>query len=77
MTYGYSLGLGRKANWGLEFLLGVGYGQYSHNTAAYNGSGWEYVDHHDEHHFGLTRAGINLTYRFSTRKVRPEFYENN
>ena len=76
LTYGYSLGLGRKAHWGLEFLLGVGYGKYSHNLAAFNGAGWEYVEHQDQHHFGITRAGINLTYRFSTRKVKPEYYEN-
>ncbi|MBE6236863.1 MAG: DUF3575 domain-containing protein [Bacteroidales bacterium] len=76
-TYGYSLGLGHKANWGIEFLLGVGYAHYAHNTAAYNGTMWEFVEHQDKHHFGITRAGINLTYRFSLRRVKPEFYENN
>ncbi len=76
LTYGYSLGFGRKGNWGLEFLVGVGYANYQQNTAAYNEGVWELVEHQNRHHFGITRAGINLTYRFSLRKVAPEYYEN-
>lgn len=68
ITYGYSLGLGKSTNWGIEFLVGIGYAQYKHNTAAWNGNRWELVEHHSENHFGVTRAGINLTYRFNVRK---------
>jgi hypothetical protein len=75
MVYGYSLGLGRKAHWGLEFYVGIGYAKYRQNTAAYNGNIWEYIEHQNKNHFGLTKAGINLAYRFSTRKVKPEYYE--
>ncbi len=77
MTYGYSLGFGRKGHWGLEFLVGIGYANYRQNIAAQNNGVWEFVEHQDNHHFGITRAGVNLTYRFSLRKVKPEYYENN
>jgi len=77
MTYGYSLGFGKKGHWGLEFLIGVGYANYKQNTAAYNNGIWELVEHQDKHHFGITKAGVNLTYRFSLRKVKPEYYDNN
>ncbi len=75
LTYGYSLGFGKKGHWGLEFLIGVGYANYKQNIAALNGEVWEFVEHQDKHHFGITRAGVNLTYRFSLRKVNPEYYE--
>lgn len=77
MTYGYSLGFGRKGHWGLEFLVGVGYANYKQNVAAYNNGIWELVEHQDKHHLGITKAGVNLTYRFSVRKVKPEYYDNN
>lgn len=72
LTYGYALGLGPGKNWGLEFVLGVGYGRYTQNTAALSGETWMLVEHQSRHHFGVTRAGINLTYRFNTRKLKTE-----
>lgn len=69
VTGGYSLGLGRKANWGLEFVVGVGYGNYKQNVAEKVQDSWRLVEHQNKPHFGITRAGINLTYRFSVRKV--------
>lgn len=77
MTYGYSLGFGKKGHWGLEFLVGIGYANYKQNIAAYNNGIWELVEHQDKHHFGITRAGVNLTYRFSVRNVKPDYYDNN
>ncbi len=77
LTYGYSLGIGKKGHWGLEFLLGVGYANYKQNIAAYSNGGWRPVEHQDKNHFGITRAGINFTYRFSVRKVKPSYYDNN
>jgi len=76
-TYGYSFALDRKAHWGLELVLGVGYGEYAQNLGVYNEErkGWDFSKHQDETHIGITRAGINLTYRFSTRRVKPEYYE--
>lgn len=76
VTYGYSLGLGRKAHWGLEFVIGIGYANYSQNIALYANEIWEFVEHQDKHHFGITKIGVNLTYRFSLRKVNPDYYEN-
>ncbi len=76
-TYGYSLGFGRKGHWGVEFLLGIGYANYRQNIATFNNGIWELVEHQDKHHFGITRAGVNLTYRFSLRKVKPSYYDNN
>ncbi len=76
-TYGYSVGFGRKGHWGLEFLIGIGYAKYKQNIAQFQDNIWQLVEHQDNHHFGITRAGINLTYRFSTRKVNPSYYDNN
>lgn len=77
LTYGYSFALDRKARWGLEFVLGVGYGNYSQNIGAWNEADgkWYIHEHQNNTHTGITRAGINLTYRFSTRRVKPEYYE--
>lgn len=76
LTYGYSFALDRKARWGLEFVLGVGYGNYNQNVAAWSDSDkkWYLFEHQNNTHTGITRAGINLTYRFSTRRVNPEYY---
>lgn len=77
LTYGYSFALDRKAHWGVEILLGLGYGNYSHNRGLWNEAekNWTIYDHQDNTHIGITRAGINLTYRFSVRRVKPEYYE--
>lgn len=72
LTYGYSLGLGPRKNWGIEFVLGVGYGRYTQNTAKLSDGAWMLVEHQSRHHFGVTRAGINLAYRFNTRRLKTE-----
>lgn len=77
MTYGYALGFGSKNQWGLEFLVGIGYANYKQNIAAYNNGIWALVEHQNKHHFGITRVGVNLTYRFSLRKVNPDYYNDN
>lgn len=78
LTYGYSLGLGRRDNWGIEFVLGVGYGHYMQNRGSLNPESgtWIIYDFQDKHHFGITHVGINLTYRFSLRRVDPDYYNN-
>lgn len=77
LTYGYSLALDRKAHWGLEFQVGLGYGKYNQNIGAWNEADkkWYIHEHQNGTHVGITRAGINLTYRFSARRVNPEYYE--
>lgn len=76
VTYGYAFALDRKAHWGLELVLGVGYGEYAQNLGVWNAtrSVWDFHEHQNNTHIGITRAGINLTYRFSTRRVKPEYY---
>ena len=76
LTYGYSFALDRKANWGVELLLGLGYGNYSQNRGLWSetDSKWLIYDSKNNTHIGITRAAINLTYRFSVRKVKPEYY---
>lgn len=72
ITYGYVVGFGPRKNWGAEFVIGLGYGRYMQNTAALSGDTWILVEHQSKHHFGITRAGINLTYRFNVRRVKTE-----
>lgn len=77
LTYGYAFALDKKAHWGLELVLGVGYGEYAQNLGIYNETknSWDFHKHQNDAHIGITRAGINLTYRFSVRRVKPEYYE--
>lgn len=77
-TYGYSMPLDRKDRWGLELLLGLGYGKYAQNVGEWNEADrmWNFTEHQDNTHIGITRASINLTYRFSVRKVKPEYYNS-
>lgn len=79
LTYGYSFALDRKAHWGLELVLGIGYGTYRQNLGRLNeeDNTWYIHEHQDNTHIGITRAGVNLTYRFSVRRVNPEYYNNN
>ena len=73
LTYGYSCALDRKAHWGLEFVLGVGYGNYNQNIGVWNDTDghWYIHEHQNNTYVGITRAGLNLTYRFSTRRFKP------
>ena len=61
LTYGYSLSLTERL--GLEFTAGVGYSRISydvfynvHNGISYNSD--------VKHYWGITKAGINLVYKF-------------
>lgn len=73
LTYGYLLSLDKKDKWGLEFVLGLGYGKYRQNIGAWSAedSKWYINEYQNNTHVGITRAGLNLTYRFSTRRVKP------
>lgn len=69
VSAGYSLGLGKKKAWGIEFETGVGYIHYNQNVGRFNevSQKWEISDFQSKQHFGFTHACINLTYRFSTK----------
>lgn len=73
-TFGYSLPLDRKNHWALEFVAGLGYGNYKQNIFKTAESG-ELVlsDSQHKHYVGLTRVGINLAYRFSFRRYHSQF----
>jgi hypothetical protein len=69
MTYGYSLGFGKRDHWGLEFVAGAGYLHSVQDIWEKNGHDeWQLKQHKHMTGFGLTKFGINLTYRFSLRR---------
>ena len=61
--------MGKKSHWGLEFVVGVGYGRYYQNIGVIGSDGQfmadEKVGPQLKEHFGLTKLAINLVYRFS------------
>jgi len=77
LTYGYLLGFGKNDRWGLEFYAGAGYGTYHQKVGQWNevDQEWQLVDNHLKRHFGLTRFGINLTYRFDIKKLNVYYDE--
>lgn len=77
LTYGYLLGFGKNDRWGLEFYAGAGYGHYTQKVGQWNevDQEWQRVEIQEKRHFGLTRFGINLTYRFDIRKLNVYYDE--
>ena len=69
LTYGYSLSLDKKNRLALEFLLGMGYGNYKQNIGQQSAidNKWYINRFENNTHIGVTRAAINLTYKFSLR----------
>ena len=70
-TYGAVACLDRKAHWGLEFVIGVGYGRYLQNVGLFATDG-EFMPDVEagpqfKEHFGITKLAVNLVYRFSLR----------
>lgn len=73
VTYGYSLGFGRSKAWGVEFVIGAGYMALKQNVAELDPLGqWQLKEHQNINGFGITKLGVNLTYRFSLRRWEPE-----
>lgn len=75
LTLGYLQPLDRKNRWALEFVAGLGYGQYSQvafklndDKTALSPDGITYAP--TKGYAGITRVGINLRYRFSVRPYR-------
>ncbi len=71
LTYGYLQPLDRKGHWNLEFYMGVGYASYQQKCIYTTESGRPYYRHEKNGYFGITKVGINLTYSFSLRRVKP------
>lgn len=67
-TYGACARMGKKSHWGLEFVIGVGYGRYYQNVGTMEAGKFvvnEAVGPQFSEHFGLTKLAVNLVYRFS------------
>ncbi len=78
VLYGYSMALDRKANWGLEFFVGLGYGKSVQNVGKWGDTpkpAWYFTGNESRTHIGVTQVGVNLVYRFSLRRFSPEYYE--
>lgn len=75
LTYGYSQPLDKKGHWNMEFFMGLGYSSYQQKCFVTNAEGK--IDYHHEKNtdFGITKVGINLTYRFSLRRVKSAYYD--
>lgn len=70
LTYGYSLPLDKKERLALEFFVGVGYSHYQQKCIYPKSSGSTSFSHEVKDRVGVTKAGVNLAYRFSLRPVR-------
>ena len=71
ISYGYALNFGAEKRWGLEFNLGVGYFNYKYDTFANRDNGPLLKTSGTVHQWGITRVGINLTYKWwRTKKQR-------
>ena len=61
--------MGKRSHWGLEFVVGIGYGRYYQNIGNVGIDGQfthsENVGPQLKEHFGLTKLAVNLVYRFS------------
>lgn len=61
--YGYSTTFGKGKRWGLEFNIGVGFAEYEYNIYRNEPNG-PLIGKGDGMYWGVTRAGITLSYRF-------------
>ena len=64
VSYGYAMTLGKSAHWGLEFTLGAGFAQY-HYDAYRNASNGPKFRSGSDCYWGITRAGVTLSYRWT------------
>lgn len=70
LTYGYSHPLDRKGHWNLEYYVGLGYSSYQQKRIYPAEDGKTYFKHEVNTDIGITKVGINLSYRFSLRRYR-------
>lgn len=64
ISYGYALNFGKNKKWGLEFNIGAGYMNYKFDTFKNEYNGRLLKTSPTRHYFGITRVGINLTYKW-------------
>ncbi len=72
LGYGFALNFGAEKHWGLEFNIGAGFANYKYE-AFYNRPNGQVFKTGSDTYWGITRAGITLTYKWWVpRKVRKE-----
>ena len=63
LSYGYALSLGKSEHWGLEFTLGAGFANYRYDAYRNEDNGPKFKSGSDRY-WGITRAGITLSYKW-------------
>lgn len=63
LGYGYALNFGKDKHWGLEFNVGVGFANYKYDKF-YNLPNGQKCGEGEDWYYGLTRAGVTLTYKW-------------
>lgn len=67
LGWGYAVELGKAGRWGLEFNAGAGYMNYEYRAYRNFRNGPLYKEDSGSY-WGLTRAGVTLSYRWRTRR---------
>ncbi len=63
LGYGYAINWGKTKNWGMEFNLGLGFANYKYDKF-YNLPNGQKCGEGEDWYYGLTRAGVTLTYKW-------------
>lgn len=63
LGYGYAINFGKSKRWGLEFNIGLGFANYKYD-AYYNRENGQIFKSDEDWYYGITRAGITLTYKW-------------
>lgn len=63
LGYGYVINWGENKNWGMEFNVGLGFANYRYDKY-YNLPHGQKCGEGEDWYYGLTRAGITLTYKW-------------
>lgn len=63
LGYGYALNFGKDKHWGLEFNVGIGFANYKYDKF-YNLPNGQKCGEGEDWYYGLTRAGVTLTYKW-------------
>lgn len=71
ISYGYALNFGKDKRWGLEFNIGAGYFNYRYDTFVNRYNGPLLRTSGVCHHWGITRVGISLTYKWWRPTLLP------
>ena len=67
INYGYAMLVGKRQNWSIDFTIGLGYMdvKYDIYEGVHNG---KYVRTEENHYFGPTRVGVNLSYIINKKR---------